>query len=257
VQLATVEALSRYPVKSMQGESVVSIDVEGGSVVGDRTWALLDASSGRLLSAKRHGALLGATGRLHGDGSCTVTLPDGQTVELGSADADRVLSDWLGFAVRAARATPGAALEYEMTFEPPNDGAEYFAIPAAPGTFLDLAALHLVSTATLHAARAAYPGLDWDVRRFRPNVVVGGVPGAFAEDEWCGSALSAGSAGLRARQPTVRCAMPLRAQPGLDREPHLYDALEAFHRNHLGIYLDAERDGRIELGDAVARVTGP
>jgi uncharacterized protein YcbX len=196
--------------------------------------------------------LLEATGHLHADGSCTVSVP-GAEVEVGAASADATLSEWLGFAVRAVHRRSDLALDYEMTFDPPNDDAEYFAIPAAPGTFLDLAVIHLVGAATLRGAAAAYPHLDWDTRRFRPNILVEGPSRPFAEDEWCGTAVEVGTAALFARQPTVRCAMPLCAQPGLDRQPALYEALDALHHNHLGIYLDVLRDGRVEIGDAVTR----
>jgi uncharacterized protein YcbX len=54
------------------------------------------------------------------------------------------------------------------------------------------------------------------------------------------------------RQPTVRCAMPLRAQPGLARQPRLYRALEGLHANHLGTYVDVVEPGEIRVGDEVA-----
>ena len=45
--------------------------------------------------------------------------------------------------------------------------------------------------------------------------------------------------------------MPLRAQPGLERQAPLYAALEELHANHLGLYLAAATPGRIEVGDEV------
>ena len=107
------------------------------------------------------------------------------------------------------------------------------------------------TTATLAGCAAAHPDLDWDVRRFRPNLVVEGPTEAFAEDDWCGGQVRIGSAVLSASQPTVRCAMPLRAQPGLDRQADLYEAMEALHANHLGIYLDVAEPGEIAVGDRV------
>jgi uncharacterized protein YcbX len=155
--------------------------------------------------------------------------------------------------VHLAHVEGSTRVDYEMTFEPPNDDAEYLAIPAPPGTFLDLAGAHLVSQQTLDACAKARPELDWDVRRFRPNVVVS-VEGleAFGEDAWCGSAVSVGGAVLAARQPTVRCAMPLRAQPGLARQRELYSAMEELHRNHLGIYCHVAAAGTVRVGDEVS-----
>ncbi|MGH9206141.1 MAG: MOSC domain-containing protein, partial [Acidimicrobiales bacterium] len=91
-----------------------------------------------------------------------------------------------------------------------------------------------------------------DVRRFRPNLVVD-APGSspFGEDQWCGIRLRIGSAVIEGMQPTVRCAMPLRAQPGLDAQPTLFKAMDSLHANHLGIYLNVIESGEIRVGDRV------
>jgi uncharacterized protein YcbX len=139
-----------------------------------------------------------------------------------------------------------------MTFDPPDDEAELFEIPAPPGSFLDLAPLHLISRQTLCQSGDARPDLNWDVRRFRPNVVVD-APGlsSYGEDAWCGKRLQIGTAVVAAMQPTVRCAMPLRAQPGLDSQPSLFKALDSAHANHLGIYLSVLEPGEFRVGDRV------
>lgn len=253
--VGTVRALYRYPVKSMQGLPVDRIEVGPGGVGGDRAWGLIDDERGTLVSAKRIGRLLDATVDEH-DGTTRITVPGGAApVAVDDPDASAVVSAWLGRPVTLtpapAPAGGGGAVEYEMTFDPPDDDAEYVRIPAPAGTFLDLAALHLVTTSTLDGAAGARPDLDWDVRRFRPNVVVDTDGEPFGEDAWCGRPLHIGAARLSARQPTVRCAMPLRAQPGLDRQAGLYRALEELHANHLGIYLDVAGPGPIAVGDPV------
>jgi uncharacterized protein YcbX len=196
-----VTGLYRYPVKSMQGLDVATLDLTADGFVGDRRWALLDAATGRLMSAKRWSALLQASADDDG-----LTLPDGTWIPFAAPDADALLSVWLGREVRLV---------------------------------------------TLRHAAERRGDLDWDVRRFRPNVVVDGDLEAFAEDEWVGRTLRVGGAELAVRQPTVRCAMPLRAQPGLARQASMYAALEELHRNHLGLYLDAVTPGRIAVGDEV------
>ncbi len=246
-----VVALRRYPVKSMQGLEVDALTLRPDGVEGDRRRACIDEATGRVMSAKRFGRLLEAAADDDG-----VTLPDGTRLAYGDPEMDAALSRWLGRDVRLEEAAPTTQRSYEMTFDPPNDDAEYHEIPIPVGTYLDLAAVHLVSQATLGGAAAAHGALDWDVRRFRPNVVVDGVGEPFGEDAWCGSALSVGSARLAARQPTVRCAMPLRAQPGLERQPRLFDALSELHDNHLGTYLDVVAPGKISVGDEV-EVLGP
>ena len=240
-------ALRRYPVKSMQGLEVDHLTVGPTGIEGDRRRACIDEGSGHIMSAKRFSRLLEAAADDDG-----ITLPGGRRLPYEAPEVDQVLSGWLGRRVRLEERTPETSRSYEMTFDPPHDDAEYYEIPSPEGSYLDLAAVHLLSTATLAGGEAAYGGLDWDVRRFRPNVVVEGPDEPFAEDAWCGSDVTVGSARLAARQPTVRCAMPLRAQPGLDRQPRLFEALTALHDNHLGTYLDVLEPGEIRVGDEVS-----
>jgi MOSC domain-containing protein len=245
-----VAQLWRYPVKSMQGMPVDRLEVGPTGPAGDRLWGLLDPESGMVLSAKRYPALLTARADDTG-GAVRVILPGGVIVEAGSSDADHTLSEWIGHRVVFVPADPDTGSAYEMTFDPPDDEAEYYDIPVAAGTFHDLAAIHLLSVATLAQGAHEHPELDWDVRRFRPNVVVAGALEPFEEDGWCGTDVRIGGAVLRPAQPTVRCAMPLRAQPGLARQKDLFRALSDLHNNHLGVYVDVVRSGTIELDDEV------
>ncbi len=244
-----VSALYRYPVKSLQGQAEHRLEIGEGGVQGDRMWGLIDVESGRLASAKRFSALLAGVG--HAD---SIEIPDGPCVSLRDADAADLLSAWLDREVRVVRAGESGSLSYQMTFDPPNDDAELFDIPTPEGSFVDLAPVHLVTTATLGACASRWPHLDWDVRRFRPNVVVDIDVEPFAEDEWVGRDLSVGGAVLRVDQSTVRCAMPLRAQPGLAAQSELFAALNEANPtlpNHLGLYLGVSRPGRVAVGDSV------
>lgn len=246
----TVATCWRYPVKSLQGLRTGELTLTPAGVAGDRARGLVDAADGHLLSAKRTAALLDATAT-----DVAITLPDGTVVNLDHPLADDVLSAWLGRAVRLVAPRNGRTVNYRMTFDPPNDDAEEVDIPAPAGTFLDLAAVHLVTTATLEGCAAARPDLDWDERRFRPNLVVSTTGDPFVEDGWAGRRLRIGSAVLSVDQPTVRCAMPLRAQPGgLERQPDLFAAMGELNEaapNHLGVYCSVVRPGTIRTGDRV------
>jgi uncharacterized protein len=248
--LGTVAQCWRYPVKSMQGQPRDELSITAAGVDGDRAWAVIDVAASRILSAKRNGALLQARASDH-----AIELPDGSTIGLEDRDASVALSRWLTRDVRLARPRPGEQLAYQMTFDPPNDDAEYFDIPAPEGSFVDLAPLHLVTTATLAGCAKARPDLDWDVRRFRPNLVIDLDSEPFCEDRWTGQAIRVGTqAVLEVVQPTVRCAMPLRAQPGLHRQPRLFGALNELNTafpNHLGVYAQVRTPGPICVGDPV------
>ncbi|MEL7208450.1 MAG: MOSC domain-containing protein [Actinomycetota bacterium] len=247
---------SRFPVKSMQGLAVDRLTVGPSGVAGDRQRALFTVPDGSLLSAKQRGELL--TAAADDDG---ITLPDDRRVAFDAPEVDDVLSDWLGTAVRLDGPTPGVAPTYKMTFDPPDDGAELVDIPALEGTVLDVAPIHLLTTATLDGARAAYPDLDWDVRRFRPNLLldVDGPP--LVEDGWVGRSVAIGDhAVLHIDQPTIRCAMPLRAQPGLDREVGLFQAMTDFNVDfpyHFGSYVSVVEPGPVAIGDPVTVLGSP
>jgi uncharacterized protein YcbX len=264
MRIGTVAACWRYPVKSLQGLRVDGLEVTSSGVRGDRRHALVETSSGRVLSAKRVSRLLEAVAT-----DDAITLPDRQVLALedeGSEHIDAALSDWLERSVTLAPAEGTSGLAYDMTFDPPNDDAEYFEIPMPEGTFVDLAALHVVTTATLDHCRAARPDLDWDIRRFRPNLVLDVAADGFVEDEWTGQRLRVGGAVLEVMGPTVRCAMPLRAQPAfagspaLEREPALFRAMSELHAampNHLGVYASVAEPGAVRVGDEVELLPTP
>jgi uncharacterized protein YcbX len=250
VPAGTVSSCRRYPVKSMQGLEVPAIEIDPRGIDGDRAHGLVDVATGRLLSAKRTAALLEASAD-----DVAITLPDGTVVALDDPSIHGMLSAWLGRDVRLVTPLEAGDVAYEMTFDPPNEDAEVFDIPVPTGTLLDLSPVHAVTTTTLAACASARPDLDWDVRRFRPNLVLDLDVPPFEEQTWIGRDVAIGGAVLRVTMPMLRCAMPLRAQPGgLARQPDLFRAmteLNQAHPNHLGVCLDVVEPGRVEVGDPV------
>lgn len=254
--VGTVVELWQYPVKSAQGHRVDSLSATPLGFEGDRVVGLLNTDTGKLMSAKRHKELLTATG--YAD---RVELEDGTAIAFADPDAAGRLSDWLGVPVVIARAGTGDQVTYEMNFGPLDSGTPTIDIPSPRSTLLDLAAAHLLTTATLAHAEQEAPELDWSVRRFRPNVVLDtGSAEPFVEDTWAGKQLTIGGLTLRGMMPTIRSAMPIRAQVGgddgepLESQPEMYDALVRLHDNYLGIYLTVEQPGAVAVGDTAALV---
>ena len=275
--VGTVVGLWRFPVKSMQGEAVDTLVFVGpgpgtaGGVAGDRAWGVVDAASGRVLSAKTVPALLQASAASRDQGAVTITLPDGTVLDSEDRGlADGALSDWLGRRVELRSAAGDAATAYEMTFDPPNDDAELVPIETPLGSFCDLTGVHVLTTGSLATMAATHPAGDWAVRRFRPNVLVdtGPAAGDYPEDAWVGGPLAMGNGRgdggsdrhgvtLDVLMRTVRCAVPLRAQPAagpapaLARDVGIYRTMAAEHDNHLGVYCDVVRGGTVAVGDEV------
>lgn len=259
--LGTVAELWRFPVKSMQGERIGAGVLGPQSLDGDRRYAVRGVDDDRLLTAKRVGALLEATARTGSDGAVTIALPDGTELAAEDAAVHAALSDWLDRPVRLVPADDGATRAFQMSFdaEQPETGLFEWACP--DGTFLDLAAAHLLTDASLSAARALHPDGDWDVRRFRPTALIHTAPDpdtdliaaqpgdGFIEDAWVGSTLTLGRAELHVLMPTVRCPMPSRAQPGLPRDTGVAAALRDHHENNLGVYAAVTSAGPVAVGD--------
>src|SRR4051812_30121805 len=170
---AIVGGLWRYPVKSLQGVPVDRIELGMGGVKGDRQWGIVDVATGKVLTAKRWPALLQAFAELDRDGDGVVlTLPDGATWGSSDAATDKALSAWLDHDVRLVHADAVAGTPYELTMDPADDDSEPWDFATPAGSFVDLAAVHVLTTASLAAIGGERPEAQWDVHRFRPTALV-------------------------------------------------------------------------------------
>ncbi|MDX1534517.1 MAG: MOSC N-terminal beta barrel domain-containing protein, partial [Thermoplasmata archaeon] len=204
--LGSVVALWRYPIKSMMGEELNAADVTARGLWGDRAFALFDPSTGKVVSAKnprKWGALFDFRSAFVNPPRLgeslphvRVTLPNGKTTTSSEGDAGSILSEALGRSVELISSAPeGPSLE---DYWPDIEGLAYrekVTDEAMPeDSFFDLAVLHLLTTATLDRLRELYPQGRFEVRRFRPNIVVETPPNlsGFVENDWVGRTLSLG-----------------------------------------------------------------
>src|ERR1051325_4263770 len=100
--------LWRYPVKSLQGEQLHSVQVGADGLEGDRRFAIFDVETGFGLTARRAPELLFASARWRGDARVEITLPAGAL----AADDD-ALSAWLGRRVELRSADVQSPRRYE------------------------------------------------------------------------------------------------------------------------------------------------
>src|SRR5437588_4601003 len=202
----TVVSFWRYPVKSMMGEEVNATEITERGVLGDRAYALVDPSDGKVASAKNPRKWPGlfdfraafVTPPRPGEKipPVRITLPDGTLISSEQGDLDPLLSRQLGRQVSLqARAPEAPHLE---EYWPDIEGlAHREAVTdeaTLAGTFFDLAFLHLLTTATLDRLRELYPQGRFEARRFRPNLVVATAAGeqGFVENAWIGQTLALG-----------------------------------------------------------------
>jgi uncharacterized protein YcbX len=140
-----------------------------------------------------------------------------------------------------------------MHVDPLDDTSKEATWDGPSGRFVDDAAMHLLSTASLAAASAAAgAAARWDRRRFRPNVLIDAGVEGFVDDDWVGATLRIGQVEVAVDKPTTRCAMISRAQAGgLDRDPEVVRSLRRSHQLKLGVSATVQRPGTVNVGDPI------
>jgi len=272
-QVGVVRELWRYPVKSMLGERLDEFFASEGGVFGDRAWALRDAHSGNILSAKKWPRLLDfhahyRTAPNGSAGEVLIRMPDGQTTTADDPNASSLISEALACQVRLERAQAGVKSKAEIDTNTifgdvpveqilPNFTAatmpNLFKLP--PGTFFDSAIVHVLASGTLeHLRRLSPTEMVVDSRRFRPNIFVETLPEltGFVEDAWCGRTLEVGG-GLRivAIIPALRCVMTTHRQSDLPRDLSVLRTAAQHHRATVGVFASIGSAGAVRIGDLV------
>src|SRR5712691_10621381 len=273
VEAGSVVRLWRYPVKPMMGEKLNAAEVTDRGLVGDRQFAVVDASTGKVAGAKNPrkwgnffdfraayveppegGSKLPAV---------RLTLPDGTVVSSEQPDLAQVLSRALGREVAFAEAqhdgeSSGAPAE---EYWPDLEGLEHrdtvteWELPA--GTFFDLAVVHLLTTGTIERLRALYPQGRFEMRRFRPNIVVssGADQQGFVENDWIGQTLAIGDeVRLRITGPCPRCVMTTLPQGDLPKDAGILRTAAQNNEANVGVYADVVKSGTVRRGDDVTVV---
>jgi uncharacterized protein len=146
---------------------------------------------------------------------------------------------------------------------PDMEGLDYrdtvtdFDLPG--GTFFDCATVHVLTTATLERLRELYPQGRFEVRRFRPNVVLQTANGVkdFVENAWIGHTLAIGNqVRLAVTGPCPRCVMTTLAQGDLPKDPGILRTAAQHNQVNVGVYASVVRGGTVRRGDAARLAEG-
>jgi hypothetical protein len=289
--IGTVAALWRFPVKSMRGERLEQAEFTEHGLVGDRAYALIDAETGKVASAKSARLFPGLFGcraafveppRPGGEAPpVQITLPDGTSVSSDSSDVDRVLSAYFRRDVTLARAAPDDftidqyhpdvedvdPAGYRDTVVEQKLGSAFFAQAGLPsplptGSFMDLFPVSVLTTSTLERLSELRPQSRFDQRRFRMNVIVDTKEGGFVENDWIGHELALGDAvRLGVALPDPRCVMTTLAQEELPKDTEVLRTLTRHNRVQVaaaglfpcaGVYTVVASTGTLRVGDRVA-----
>jgi uncharacterized protein YcbX len=262
----TVVSLWRYPVKSMLGEELNSSYVTERGLIGDRTYALIDQNTGKVASAKNprkwgrlfdfRSAFIDLPQVVENIPPVRITFPDGSQIFSDQDDIDYSLSKVLGQNVRLMR----ASLEkpsYEE-YWPDIDGLaqrEKLTDEIMPSqTFFDIAVIHLLTTSTINRLRELYPEGRFEVRRFRPNIVMESASGGkeFIENLWIGKNIMIGEEiVMRVTGACTRCVMTTLPQGDLPKDLGILRTVATYNQVTAGVYASVHRGGTIRRGDPV------
>ncbi len=231
-----IEAIFRYPVKSMAGERLETAELGWHGLEGDRRFAVRrteDKSGFPWLSATKLPDLLRYSARYR-DGAADGELPT--HVRTPDGDDLPVFDERLAAEIGRRHGAPVEMMQLRH------------------GVFDD-ASVSVIGLDTVdEISRLA--GRDPDVRRFRPNIVVRLLrPGPFQEEEWLGGVLSFGvgdnAPAVAATQRDARCSMinldPDSARPA----PEMLKAVVRANRNNAGVYGVVTNIGRLMIGQTV------
>jgi|HubBroStandDraft_5_1064220.scaffolds.fasta_scaffold31508_2 uncharacterized protein YcbX len=241
-EIGQVEAIFRYPVKSMRGEPLDAANLGWHGLDGDRRLAFrkVNDRSGFpwLTASKLPELILFTPQRREGDASedgdqgdlpTHIRTPDGKELPIFGEDL-------------AAEVGRGYGAPVEM-------------MQMKHGIFDDASLSVIASDTVCEIARLA--GQSPDVRRFRPNVLVRLLrPAPFQEDEWLGGVLSFGkkdddAPAIAVTMHDVRCSIvnldPDTASPA----PEMLKAAVRANQNNAGIYGTVTRIGGLAVGQTI------
>lgn len=277
----------RYPFKSMAGQKLDHAAIGANGVLGDRGWALRDETAGEIRGAKKIPSLMQCHAQYLSEPAngaipdVEVTLPTGARFKTSDPDAASRLSEFLGRSVTLWPLQPATALDhyrhgapdnpdmreelrqiFGRTPDEPLPNLEPFAkvglieFTSPLGTYFDAFPLHVITTATLTHLAGLNPRASFDVRRFRPNIVIelSNAPDEFVEAGWTGKKLRIGDARIDVLGPCPRCVMTTLPQDNLAKDPSVLRTIVREAAQNVGIYAstaDGAAQVTISVGDPV------
>lgn len=207
-----VSRLWVYPVKSLGGVSVDEVAItRAGSFALDREWLVTDPDGHMVWQGELpRMALLSVAlcdASLPGGGALRIAGPNGDGVSVPlDHDGAPVVATQYGQVFASTDAGPDAAAFLSDALERP---VRLVRVGAAAHGWTGHNPVHAFTDASLNAlnARLLADGTGpMAIRRFRPNVLLGGADVPFAEEVW--PRIDFGSAALVRREPSTRCVLP-------------------------------------------------
>jgi uncharacterized protein YcbX len=267
--IGKVVSIWRYPVKSMIGEELNSSYVTERGLIGDRVYALIDQQTGKVASAKNpgkwgklfdfHAAFIDSPQTAENIPPVRITLPDGSQIFSNHGEIDRTLSKVLSREVSVMNSSleKPSYEEYWPDIEGLAQRETVTDEAMPPQTFFDIAVIHLLTTSTIDRLRELYPEGRFEVRRFRPNIVVESASEEkdFIENSWVNMKLRIGEEiELKIIGPCTRCVMTTLPQGDLPKDLGILRTVAKYNQVHAGVYASVHRGGTIHRGDNILQL---
>ena len=267
--IGKVVSIWRYPVKSMIGEELNSSYVTERGLIGDRVYALIDQQTGKVASAKSpgkwgklfdfHAAFIDSPQTAENIPPVRITLPDGSQIFSNHGEIDRTLSKVLSREVSVMNSSleKPSYEEYWPDIEGLAQRETVTDEAMPPQTFFDIAVIHLLTTSTIDRLRELYPEGRFEVRRFRPNIVVESASEEkdFIENSWVDMKLRIGEEiELKVIGPCTRCVMTTLPQGDLPKDLGILHTVAKYNQVHAGVYASVHRGGTIHRGDNILQL---
>jgi len=235
IEIGRVSELWRYPVQSLQGESLSTLDFTADGVAGDRGYCVVDdTGEGGTAARPQWKKLIGWRAHYLAEPKAGTDLPK---VEIIFDDGTHLTSDdaRLADAISERLGRP-ARLAVTMA---PDVKRPYQASPC-----------HLLTSATLKALSSAYPSGCFLPQRFRPNVMLDcGDKVGFVETDWMQQSLTIGPVAMKVVEHCLRCALTTRPQADLPKDPGILHTAQQRNENRVGVYTEIANAGRVAIGD--------
>jgi uncharacterized protein YcbX len=236
LEIGHVEAIFRYPVKSMGGERLEVAELGWHGLDGDRRLAFrkIDDRSGfPWLTASKLPDLVLFT-PLHRDDSVHEDLP----THVHTPDGEEMPVFGEDLAAEVGR----------------RHGAPVQMMQLRQGIF-DEASISVIASDTVREI-GRLAGRSLGVRRFRPNVVVRSLRSVpFQEDEWVGGVLSFGEGddapAITVTMRDLRCSVVNFDPDSASPAPEVMKAVVRANQNNAGIYGAVTRIGRLAVGQTI------
>ena len=275
---ASILNIYRYPVKSMMGETLSEADIGEAGIPGDRGWAVRDEKRGGIRGGKKIPQLMTLTAQT-GPTAPLITAPDGDSASASTEGINEWLSDKLNHPVTLWPLLPADQLDHYRRGAPDTEDfeqelravfgrlpeeplpdltgfEELLEFESPPGTYFDAFPISIMSQQSLATMNRLEGESRFDVRRFRPNLLVD-IPDTdhpFPEQAWVGKTLSIGSVKLRIDMTCPRCSMTTHGFDDLPRDTEVMRKLVNHSDGNLGIYASVIQAGKVSADDSVSVV---